>query len=69
MTTDDGAAAAGDTALASEQNANGVSRAIATYAHTRAASTYTQSKTWTASGTITALHKGGMFTTSTLASA
>ena len=68
LTTDAAAASASDTTLASEQNGNGVSRSIATYAHTASATTYTQSKTWTATGTITALHKGGMFTTSTLAS-
>lgn len=67
VTTDSGAAAAGDATLATENNANGVSRSIALYAHTGAATTYTQSKTWTASGTITAIHKGGMFTCGTLA--
>lgn len=68
VTTDASAASAASTTLTTEQNANGVSRALATYAHTGAASTYTQSKTWTASGTITAIHRAGMFTSSTLAS-
>jgi hypothetical protein len=69
LTTDTGTPAVGDTTLASEQNANGVSRALATYAHTPGATTFTLAKTWTASGTITALHKAGLFTSGTLASA
>lgn len=68
VTTDTGAASAASTTLTTENNANGVSRAIATYAHTGGASTYTQSKTWTATGAITAIHRAGMFTSSTLAS-
>jgi len=67
LTTDAGAA--GDvTTLPSEQNANGVARALATYADT-GATTFTQYKIWTAGGTITALHKAGLFTSGTLASA
>ena len=68
LTTDVGAPAIGDTTLASEQNANGVARALATYTDT-GATTFTQAKTWTAGGTITALHKAGLFTSGTLASA
>jgi hypothetical protein len=67
LTTDGAAPAIGDTTLASEQNANGVARALATYADT-GATTFTQYKIWTASGTITALHKAGLFTSGTLAS-
>ena len=67
LTTDTGAPAVGDTALTSEQNANGVSRALAAFAHTGGTTTFTLSKTWTASGTITALHKAGLFTSGTAA--
>ena len=67
LTTDSGAPAIGDTTLASEQNANGVARALATYTDT-GATTFTLYKIWTAGGTITALHKAGLFTSGTLAS-
>lgn len=62
LTTDAGAAAAGDTTLASEFTTLGMSRALALYAHTGAASSYTQSKTFTATGGTGAIHKAGMFT-------
>jgi len=69
LTTDQGAPANGDTTLTAEQNANGVARALATYADT-GATTFTQYKIWTCSGSgITALHKAGLFTSGTLASA
>lgn len=42
-----------DTVLASELAASGFSRAVGTYAHTAAASTYTLTKLFTASGTAT----------------
>jgi hypothetical protein len=61
LTTDSAAASASDTVLATEQTTNGVARALATYAHTQGAATFTLAKTWTASGTITALHKMGLF--------
>lgn len=56
------APAAGDTSLTGEITTNGLARAIATYAHTVAATSYTLSKTWTASGAFTAVQKAGMFT-------
>lgn len=65
LTTDTGAAAAGDTTLASEFTTLGLSRALALYAHTPGAASYTQSKTFTASGGTGAVHKAGMFTCST----
>ena len=68
LTTDAAVANATDTALASENNANGVARALATYAHTYGAATFTLVKSWSVGGTITALHKMGLFSTSTLAS-
>jgi hypothetical protein len=63
MTTDAGAAAAGDTTLASEQTVNGLGRAKATYAHTPAAATYTLANTYSVitTGAIT-IHKGALFT-------
>lgn len=69
LTTDSGAASASDTVLATENNANGVSRALATYAHTQGASTLTLQKAWSPSGTITALHKMGLFCDSKAAGA
>jgi hypothetical protein len=63
LTTDAGAAAAGDTVLASEQTVNGLGRAKATYAHTPAAATYTLTNTYSVitTGAIT-IHKGALFT-------
>jgi len=62
LTTNTGAPAAGDTTLTSEISTNGLQRAIATYAHTNDAASYTLTKTFTASGTHTAVHKAGLFT-------
>jgi hypothetical protein len=39
----------------------GVARKAATYAHTTAVTSYTQSATWTATGAVTSLQKAGMF--------
>lgn len=63
LTVDTGAAAAGDTVLATEQTVNGLGRAKATYAHTPAAATYTLANTFNVitTGPIT-IHKGGLFT-------
>lgn len=61
FSTDAGAASASDTVLASEVTTNGLGRALGTYAHTYGASTLTLSKTFTATGTITAAHKMGTF--------
>ena len=69
LTTDQATSNATDTALAGpENNANGVARALATYAHTYGAATFTLVKSWSVGGTITALHKMGLFSTATLAS-
>lgn len=68
LTTDAAAANATDTALAAENNANGVSRSLAVYAHTYGAATLTLQKAYSVTGTITAIHKMGLFSTSTLAS-
>lgn len=62
LTTDSGAASAADTVLASEITTNGASRALATYAHTGATATFTLSKAYSITGTLTAIHKMGLFT-------
>jgi hypothetical protein len=60
ITSDAGAPSASDTTLASELTTNGFARALGTYAHTAAASTYTLTHTWTASGTAT-INKEAVF--------
>lgn len=60
VTTDSVAPAASDTTLASELTTNGFTRALGTYAHTAAASTFTLTHTWTASGTDT-INKEAVF--------
>jgi hypothetical protein len=62
ITADTGAAAAGDTTLASEQTSNGMSRALATYAHSGGAATFTLTKAFSVSGGTTTIHKMGLFT-------
>jgi hypothetical protein len=68
LTSDAGAPAAGDCAagsvtctLTGEISTNGLSRSQATYAHTNGQATYTLTKTWTASGTVTNVQKAGVF--------
>jgi hypothetical protein len=53
VTSDATTSSSADTTLASEATTNGFARAIATYAHTAAASTYTLVHLWTASGALT----------------
>lgn len=53
VTSDATAPAASDTTLASEATTNGFARAIGTWAHTAAASTYTLQKVFNATGTLT----------------
>lgn len=65
LTTDSGAASASDTVLASEITTNGGSRVLATYAHTYGQSTLTLSKAFSISGTLTAIHKMGLFSSLT----
>jgi hypothetical protein len=62
ITADTAAASAASTTLTSEQTGNGLARALATYAHTPAAATFTLQKQWTASGTVADLHRMGLFT-------
>jgi hypothetical protein len=53
----DGAAGTGR----GEYTALGVARKNSTYAHTTGVTSYTQSATWTATGTVTSLQIAGMF--------
>ena len=69
LTSDSGAASASDTALTSEITTNGGGRALATYAHTGGTATFTMSKTFSISGTLTAIHKMGLLTCSTTTAA
>jgi hypothetical protein len=62
LTTDTGSPATSDTTLASEITTNGLARALAVYAHTGGTTTSTLTKTFTASGTHTNVHKAGLFT-------
>lgn len=61
LTTDSGAASASDTALASEATTAGCGRALATYAHTMGQATFTLVKAFSVTGTLTSLHKMGLF--------
>lgn len=61
LTNDATAYSAGMTSLASEITTNGCGRALATFAHTATAETYTLVKTWTATGNQT-VHRAGNFT-------
>jgi hypothetical protein len=60
LTTDAAAASAADTVLATELTINGLGRALAAYAHTGAAATYTLTKTFSVSGGPQTVHKGGL---------
>ncbi len=53
VTSDATSPTAADTTLASEATTNGFARALATYAHTAAATTYTLQVVFTASGSLT----------------
>jgi len=62
LTTDTSGPATSDTALTSEITTNGLQRALATFAHTGGTQTYTLTKTFSATGTHTNVHKAGNFT-------
>ena len=65
LTTDSSAASAGNTTLTSEISTNGLARAQATtITHTDNTNTTTLAKTFTASGTHTAVHRSGLFNAS-----
>ncbi len=62
LTENAGAAAAGDTALTGEITTGGAARALATYAHTGGAATYTLVKSFPITASFPAIHKGALFT-------
>lgn len=62
VSNDATAPAAGDTSLTGELSTNGFNRAQATYAHTNGTATLTLTKSWTATGTVSGIHKMGLFT-------
>ncbi len=62
LTTNASAASASNTVLASEITSNGGSRALATYAHTFGAATFTLQKAFAITGALTAIHRMGLFT-------
>lgn len=73
VSTNASAASATNTTLASEVNSNNVSRTKATFARganpSGGSGTFTQQVVWSPSGTITAIHKMGLFCDGTAASA
>ncbi len=69
LTTNASAASASNTVLASEITTNGGDRALATYAHTFGVSTFTLQKAFAITGTLTAIHRMGLFTTLSAAGA
>ena len=69
LSTDAGAASATHTTLTSEVTTNGGGRVLGTYAHTMGGSSLTLTVNYTFSGTITGIHKGGLFTALTSAGA
>lgn len=61
LTTNASAASASNTTLTGEITTNGGGRALATYAHTYGASTLTLQKAFSITGTLTAIHRMGLF--------
>lgn len=69
LTENASGASASNTSLTGEITTGGCGRALATYAHTLGAATYTLSKTFSVSGTFPAIHRAGLFPVSTASSA
>lgn len=69
LTTNASAANAANTTLAGELTASGLGRALGTYAHTYGNSTLTLSNTFNATGTVSAIHRAGLFAALTSAGA
>jgi len=61
ISTDAGAASAADTSLTGEVSTNGGARAFSAYAHSFGGTTLTLTNALSFSGTLTAVHKGGLF--------
>lgn len=64
LSSDSGAPVIGDTTLASEIATNGLSRHVATYAHTGGTNSWTETYTWTATGAVSNVQKAGLFNAS-----
>lgn len=64
LTADATAPAAPDTTLTSEISTNGLGRAVCTYAHTAAATTYTLTKAFSCTGGSTTINKAAIFNAS-----
>jgi hypothetical protein len=64
LSDDSGAPAATDTTLTGELAGNGLDRAQGTYSHTAGTNTFTVQKVFTASGTVSAIQKTGLFSAS-----
>jgi hypothetical protein len=62
LTENSGAASAADTALTGEITTGGALRALATYAHTPGAATFTLLKSYSITASFPAIHKMGLFT-------
>lgn len=62
LSNDGTAPAVGNTAMASEITANGLGRALATFAHTGGTTTFTQTKTWTCATAPQAAQIAGLLT-------
>lgn len=69
LTTNASAAAASNTTLTGEITTNGGGRALATYAHTYGNATFTLQKAYAITGTLTAIHRMGLFSCLTAAGA
>ena len=65
LTENASAASASDTALTGEITTGGCGRAVTTYAHTLASATYTMQKVFSVTASFPAIHKIGIFPTST----
>lgn len=62
VSNDAGAPSASDTSLTSELSTNGFDRDNSAYAHTGGTGVLTLTSSWTATGTVTGIHKMGLFT-------
>lgn len=69
LTENASAASAASTSLTGEITTGGCGRALATFAHTLAAATFTLSKTFSVTATFPAIHRVGLFQVSTASSA
>lgn len=69
LTTNASAASATNTTLTGEITNNGAARALATYAHTYGNATLTLQKAFSITGTLTAIHRMGLFCALTAAGA